>query len=315
MDKGLFFVCKQTCKAVLCLEFPCKLQGMTAKLLSGHLVIKLLKCDGEARTEYLRTMGDKSMIFYFSATGNSQYAAEKIAEETREKTVSIVDCMREKHFIFDLSKEERLGFILPVYFWGLPSIVREFLSQLELGTPGRPRPYTFCAVTYGTTVGQAAAFLNKALEAEGFCLDARFSIQMPDTWTPVFDLSDKAKNGRINRQADIRIAEIVEKIQQKTAGDFLERKVPAIAVKLFYPVYEKARGTRHFHVEDSCIGCGLCAKKCPVNAIEMREGKPVWVKDQCTACLGCLHRCPKFSIQYGGHTQTHGQYIHPGVKI
>ena len=43
------------------------------------------------------------------------------------------------------------------------------------------------------------------------------------------------------------------------------------------------------------FGCGLCAKKCPVQAIEMRDGKPVWVKDKCVMCLGCLHRCPKYA--------------------
>ena len=65
------------------------------------------------------------------------------------------------------------------------------------------------------------------------------------------------------------------------------------------------------HVNESCVGCGLCAKNCPVSAIELRAGRPVWTKKQCVMCLSCLHRCPKFAIQYGGKTAKHGQYVHP----
>ncbi|HOO26860.1 MAG TPA: EFR1 family ferrodoxin, partial [Lachnospiraceae bacterium] len=67
-------------------------------------------------------------------------------------------------------------------------------------------------------------------------------------------------------------------------------------------------------VEDTCIGCGLCAEKCPVNAIKIQNGKPVWVREQCVMCLKCLHHCPKFSIQYGRHTKKHGQYRNPNVR-
>ena len=93
----------------------------------------------------------------------------------------------------------------------------------------------------------------------------------------------------------------------------MPRKVPVFAAKIFYSLeYDAMRKTKHFTVEDSCIGCGLCARKCPVSAIRIEDGKPVWVKDECVACLACLHSCPKFSIQYGSRTKGHGQYTHPG---
>lgn len=73
--------------------------------------------------------------------------------------------------------------------------------------------------------------------------------------------------------------------------------------------------TKNLTVEDTCVGCGLCAQKCPAQAIEMRAGKPVWVKKNCVMCLGCLHRCPQFAIQYGPNTKVHGQYRNPNVKL
>lgn len=94
--------------------------------------------------------------------------------------------------------------------------------------------------------------------------------------------------------------------------------VPAVVVNLIaQPLYNvKVRKTSNLHLEDSCIGCGLCAKKCPVQAIEMQNKKPVWIKDKCVMCLGCLHRCHKFAIQYGNEkTKEHGQYTNPHVKV
>ncbi|MDO4489015.1 MAG: EFR1 family ferrodoxin [Eubacteriales bacterium] len=82
------------------------------------------------------------------------------------------------------------------------------------------------------------------------------------------------------------------------------------------PLYNrKVRRTVNLRAENTCIGCGLCAPKCPVDAIEMRVSRPVWVKDKCVMCLGCLHRCSRFAIQYGKNTKKHGQYTHPNVQV
>ena len=91
--------------------------------------------------------------------------------------------------------------------------------------------------------------------------------------------------------------------------------MPVLIGKIAYENYDRMRRTSHFHVEDSCIDCGLCARKCSIHAIEMKEKRPVWVKDICTMCLGCLHRCPKFAIQYGNKTKKHWQYQNPHAKI
>jgi flavodoxin len=37
------------------------------------------------------------MIFYFSATGNSKYAAQKLATETGEALLSITDCVKNQN--------------------------------------------------------------------------------------------------------------------------------------------------------------------------------------------------------------------------
>ncbi len=45
--------------------------------------------------------------------------------------------------------------------------------------------------------------------------------------------------------------------------------------------------------EQNCIGCSLCHKKCPVDAIIGMPGQlHVVVKDDCISCKACLEPCP-----------------------
>ena len=71
------------------------------------------------------------MIFYFSATGNCKYAAQRIAASTVEAIHSITECVKQQQYHFS-SDNGTVGIITPTYAWGLPSIVRDFLHALVL---------------------------------------------------------------------------------------------------------------------------------------------------------------------------------------
>ena len=245
------------------------------------------------------------MILYFSATGNCKYVAERLVGEG--EVLAIGDCAREGQFAF---ADEAIGIVVPTYFWGLPSIVKEFLKKAEFRTG-----YLYFVATYGTTPGAAGALANEAIRGRG--IDAYYSVRMVDTWTPIFDLSTPEKVARFTKHTESELDSILQSIRARRTNRHMSPRVPAVITKLFAgPHYEHSvRRTTNLHVENSCIGCGLCARKCPVQAIEMRDGKPVWVKDKCVMCLGCLHRCPKFAIQYKNRTQRHGQYRNPNADV
>ena len=53
---------------------------------------------------------------------------------------------------------------------------------------------------------------------------------------------------------------------------------------------------------DTCVLCGLCAKKCPVNAIEVDRANKTWSinRDECIQCGACVSGCPKKCLKQDG---------------
>ena len=247
------------------------------------------------------------MVLFFSATGNSKYVAVRLSQSAEREPCSIVDCVQNDRYTFS---DETIGIISPTYDWGLPSIVKEFLEKASFETE-----YLYFVATYGTTPGASGYMANKAIQ--GREIDAFYSVRMPDTWTPIFDLSTPEKVSRYTKSTETEIEDIILGVGERRTNRNMSPRTPAFITEwITEPIYNKrVRRTAHLSVENTCIGCGLCAKKCPVRAIEMREWRPVWVKEKCVMCLGCLHRCPKFAIQYGKNTGKHGQYTNPHVKV
>ena len=55
--------------------------------------------------------------------------------------------------------------------------------------------------------------------------------------------------------------------------------------------------------DEKCIGCGICVKACPFNAIRIVEGKAV-IGEQCTLCGSCVKACPKDAISIKRPTES-----------
>lgn len=240
------------------------------------------------------------MIYYFSATGNSKHAAGIIAEKTGDVAVNIADILNGKAEIN--KNNEKTGFVFPVYFWGLPEIIKRFASMPDVKKS--LGDYVYCVITCGASTGTADKMLAKRLGRE---LDYSFSLRMPDNYVVLYDPSPKEKAQKFLVHAEKELETVCADInnrEKKRAGSNGE------AVKsIFVPhLYDFFRITKKFYADDKCVSCGICAKNCPDGAIEMRNGKPVWIKSKCQHCTACINCCPTEAIQFGKGTQTRRRY-------
>jgi len=254
------------------------------------------------------------MIFYFSGTGNSLYVARVLAHAQGEKLVSIANEMEKKSAERKYTSEEKevIGFVYPIYSWGAPQIVLDFIRSMRV-TGGKR--YLFSVNTCGSNEGYATQALQKVLMKKGMILSSAFSISMPSNYIIGEDVESKVIQEEKLRKAVIRLEQINDVITSRKIDVFelLPGSKPWIKTTLINPLFNKfARSTKSFYATDACILCGLCEKKCPVQSITL-QSKPIWGKS-CTQCLACINRCPVHAIQYGKATENRGRYTHPEMK-
>lgn len=254
------------------------------------------------------------MIFYFTGTGNSLYVAQNIAENQYDELISIAECMRNKRFDFQLNEREKIGFSFPVYFWGMPTVVEEFLHKLNFTQ--YDNHYAYVVLNCGGNIGNSDNMFKKIMREKGVEIKTVFSVFMPDNYILLMDLlTPEDKIQPLLAQTDKRLIAINEAIANQEPGNLKlhKGKMAWLQSTIMHTYYKNDRSTKPFHATDDCISCGLCAEICPCEAISLSEGKPVW-RGKCTQCLGCLHRCPVKAVEYGNKTVGKGRYINPNCK-
>lgn len=254
------------------------------------------------------------MIFYFSATGNSKWAAEKLASLVSDKTCDITTMG--DHPEYSLKVGEQLGFVFPVHGWRVPSIVREFIQKLSL-SHYNISTYTYALCTAGDSVGETMTLLQGHLKEKGLHLNASFSIIMPESYIglPFMYLDTYTSASTKYYNASVRLGKFADQISEGRGGEHLDKGAfPKLYSGFLGGFFYKYLITDScFHVDKKkCVGCGICEKVCPVKDIDCSKGNiPEWKSNgKCLTCYACLHHCPKNAISWGWFTKGKGQYYY-----
>ena len=243
-----------------------------------------------------------SMIFWFSGTGNSLYAAKRLSAGLDDMALYPISSGVPSKQVGGAG--EKIGFVFPSYYGNLPRIVRGFVEKLNVD----PDTYIFAVVTMGGLGQFSVAALEAALNAKGLRLDYGRGIGMPANYVLNYNPADTEKSGAKLSKADKRLSIAASDI---ASGVKSVRKINFTANNLYRNIESL---DARFSAEESCTGCGQCAKICPVSNIRMDNGKPRWL-GHCEHCVACISWCPTRAIQYTNRTQKRRRYRNPEIKV
>lgn len=241
------------------------------------------------------------MIFYFSGTGNSYYIAKRFLQPD-EELISISDSVNNNQYSFQISQDEKVGFVVPVYNHSLPLIVKKFINEIKINDVN----YAYCIFTCASDIGHADTQIIDLLDKRNIHLKYLDSVIMPDNCIFEHNLPDNRSAGQVISDSEPKIKEVMENILNKEVSSL---KNPNFLSKIFQKDSSPVLQTNGFYVTDDCINCGMCEKNCPEKAIKIINEKPDWVKTECCKCSACINKCPVKAIQYGKETEKRNRYI------
>jgi len=238
-----------------------------------------------------------AVIYCFTSTGNSLYAAKKIADVIGADVLPVA-------YGPATTDENVIGFVFPVYFWGAPKIILHFAINLKISNPDA---YVFAVATYGGVGPGAADEIRMCLHKHDLSYTA--SVKSVENYVPYYKVNN---TDGIHAAAERKIQSIardIEERKKKRDGRFW------LANRLIKSVFpgNRADCDRKFNVSGSCTGCGICAKVCPVKNISVHGGKPIF-DHRCEHCIACLNCCPAKAINYG-KSMDRARYVHPEIGV
>ena len=250
------------------------------------------------------------MIFYFTGTGNTRWAAQLLAEATGDKLLYIPDELDNTNLHYELKDGERLGFCFPTHGWQPPHIVREFIRRSTFIV--QHSTYIYALTTCGDNMGYAMRIFEKELRQKGLHTNARFAIVMSES-NVCFSFLHLDTDEKARQKVDAarqRMTQICQMITERQRGveELVKGAIPFTYTYIIGGYYNKHLITdKKFWVdEQACIKCGLCQKLCPVD--DIKGTPPVWLhNERCTNCLACYHHCPAHAIHWGN--MKRGQYL------
>ena len=235
------------------------------------------------------------MILYFSGTGNSKYVAKRIADALGDEILNLNDRIKVSDTL-SVETGERVIIVTPTYAWRIPRVVCNWLLKTEL----RGARLAWFVMTCGSEIGNADKYNRELCTEKAISCMGTAQIIMPENYIAMFSAPQADEARQIVAKAEPDIDRAIAAIQANqpfapTRNNLYDRFMSGPVNPIFYKFFVKANA---FTASSACIGCGQCVKRCPMNNVTLKDGKPVWGRN-CTHCMACICYCPISAIEYG----------------
>ena len=247
------------------------------------------------------------MIIYFSATGNSRFAAHLLADQLNEP-ITDAGAWIKNNQKGEFYSQTPWIFVAPTYSWQMPHIFADFIRETRF----LDNREAYFILTCGGETGNANQEISALCKEKGLNFHGVWPTVMPDNYIIMFPspAPDKCPQ-MMEKAADSlkKAADCIRKGQDFPAvpHNWLDKLKSGIVNQGFYRFQIK---TTPFYTTERCTGCGKCVRLCPLNNIHLKNGQPVWGSN-CTHCTACLNGCPTAAIEYGRKTKGKRRYQCP----
>lgn len=249
------------------------------------------------------------VVYYFSGTGNTRFAANRIVEYAEQCNISakIQNIDSNKPDYQQINKDTLLVFCFPTHGFNAPPIVLRFISAfprnkcnvLLLNT--RAGLKLFNIHTPG--IGGIALWLPTIiLLQKGYKCTGWQPLDMPSNWISLHPGLRTKSIVFIKKRCENTLESMTEKvISGKRIFNgliWLPIDILLIPVSIGYYFFGRYALAKTFYANTNCSNCGLCIKNCPVNAIIEKSDRPFW-SFKCESCMKCMNTCPERAIETG----------------
>ena len=252
----------------------------------------------------------KAIIFYFTGTGNSLYVAKEISRSFEQvDIVAIPQAVDRKEFNYE--DYSNVGFIMPLYFMGMPIMVKEFIDKICIPNA----TYIFSVVTRAYTKGLVFTEITKTLIKQGKTLNYGRYISFPDCYIRW----DQAHAEKSQLKVFNKATKKLEFIRQELLESEMFIQKEGIILNATSSVINKIWKARlssinkTFKVNKDCSRCGICIRTCPAKNIKLENNMLKW-DEKCQDCMACVQSCPHKAIYFNRKTINKKRYRNPNIS-
>ncbi len=251
----------------------------------------------------------KIRIYFFSGTGNAKRVSFWISEFVKSQSVEclIFDISKPEKLDYDFDEQELICFISPTHGFNYPKIALDFLRKFPKGKNRFLLMNTRAGMRLGKWVtpgltGIGFILATLMLRGKGYKIIGTIPFDMPSNWISLHPALTKYAinflHEKINEKVKIRFARILNGKNDFKAYREIVQDLLISPISLGYYLVGRFLIAKTFYASSSCDNCGLCVSSCPVEAIQVKNGRPYW-KFTCESCMKCMNSCPKKAIETG----------------